>query len=152
MGLSHLKTAVISPCWCLGPQTRKVAKSGSQTLLCRWPTVGDNLDSNRYSWDLLVEITYQSESYISPSPKPTSSESSKMAAFNGASGGSGGWPDLAAIGRVKIYGCSYRRDTKKKGFYYYFLLGISRHIKGDTCGFTWFSSLGAFYINLQSST
>lgn len=93
-------TAVVSLCWFSGPQTCNVAKSGPLTLLCMWATVGDHLDSGAET------CTWQEPSgcHTSPRrPKPTSSESSKTTDDWGR-----GRPDLAAIGRVKMYGCSCR--------------------------------------------
>lgn len=48
------------------------------------------------------------KSYITPNCARRSSR--KMTAGDGASVWRVGWSDLAAIGRVKIYGCSYVYD------------------------------------------
>lgn len=70
------------------------------------------LSSNRCSSDVLEKQPRQREGYASPRPASIarSQSSRRTAACRGASGRRRGWPDLAATGRVKIYGCSCGGD------------------------------------------
>lgn len=101
-----------------------------QRMAHKLSSAGDPLNSNQCSSEMLVKIVQQHESYTSPRhPKPMRSESSrKTAACGRASHRSRGWPDLAAIGRVKMYGCSYRWDTENMRCCNHFVLSVFKHV------------------------
>lgn len=89
--------------WHVRPHTR-----GSRTLLCSWSAEWSTERRAR-------KVVQQHDAYTSPRrADPTSSGSSRRTPVRGrASGRSRGWPDLAAMGRVKMYGCSYGWDTEQ---------------------------------------
>lgn len=71
------------------------------------------LNGNQCSSEILVKTVQQHGSYTTPRhPKARRSEGRRKTA---ACGRTSGWPDLAATGRVKIYGCSYRWHAENMG-------------------------------------
>lgn len=89
------------------------------------------LNGNQCSSEMLVKTVRQHGSYTSPRhPKPRRSEGRrKTAACGRTSGCRRAWPDLAAAGRVKIYGCSYRWDADNTGDMCWLFVSLAVSIK-----------------------